>query len=44
MARVFDVHPDNPQPRSLSEAVHLLRHRQALRGGSHQCARSNSVT
>ena len=25
MARVFEVHPDNPQPRSLSEAVHLLR-------------------
>ncbi|MDO9225030.1 MAG: L-threonylcarbamoyladenylate synthase [Pseudomonadota bacterium] len=25
MARVFDVHPDNPQPRALSEAVRLLR-------------------
>jgi tRNA threonylcarbamoyl adenosine modification protein (Sua5/YciO/YrdC/YwlC family) len=25
MARVFDVHPDNPQPRYLSEAAKLLR-------------------
>ena len=25
MARVFDVHPDNPQPRYLSEAVKILR-------------------
>jgi tRNA threonylcarbamoyl adenosine modification protein (Sua5/YciO/YrdC/YwlC family) len=25
MARVFDVHPDNPQPRYMSEAVKLLR-------------------
>ncbi|MDP2833001.1 MAG: L-threonylcarbamoyladenylate synthase [Pseudomonadota bacterium] len=25
MAKIFDVHPDNPQPRMLSEAVKLLR-------------------
>lgn len=25
MARVFEVHPDNPQPRYLSEAVKILR-------------------
>ena len=26
MARYFDVHPDNPQPRSIAQAVELLRH------------------
>jgi tRNA threonylcarbamoyl adenosine modification protein (Sua5/YciO/YrdC/YwlC family) len=25
MARYFDVHPDNPQPRSISQAVEILR-------------------
>lgn len=25
MARYFDVHPDNPQPRSISQAVQILR-------------------
>ena len=25
MARYFDVHPDNPQPRSITQVVELLR-------------------
>ena len=26
MARYFDVHPENPQPRSIAQVVDLLRH------------------